>query len=339
MLETPELPDDRIVAGLSEHYGIPVTELVFLPIGNDAAAWAYRVIAHDRASYFLKLKIGSIYEPSVLVPRYLRNTGIEEVVAPLPTRNGELWAELDSYNLILYPFIAGKVGMDIGLSNSQWMAFGTILKRIHSTSLPSTLRAQVRLETFVPAWSRMARELQSQVQNRRYDDPAAQALAAFWRDRTDTIARIVDRCEQLGRWLQQQPPPFVLCHTDIHTANILIDERQQLHVVDWDLPLLAPRERDLMFIVGDEHEALFFTSCGEPNIDPVALAYYRYEWVVQEIGDFGERVFLTQNVGEETRQHALRGFMQLFQPGDVIEAAYRSEQNLPPDQRMLTIGA
>jgi hypothetical protein len=55
------------------------------------------------------------------------------------------------------------------------------------------------------------------------------------------------------------------------------------------------------------------------------------------MGDFGERVFLTKNSGKETRQDAVRGFLQLFQPGDVVESAYHSEKYLPPALQMLTI--
>jgi hypothetical protein len=36
----------------------------------------------------------------------------------------------------------------------------------------------------------------------------------------------------------------------------------------------------------------WFIGYGAAAIDPLALAYYRYEWVVQEIGDNGKRVFL-----------------------------------------------
>ena len=60
------------------------------------------------------------------------------------------------------------------------------------------------------------------------------------------------------------------------------------------------------------------------KIYQLALAYYRYEWCVQEIGDFGKRVFLTKDLGESTKQDAVEGFIQLFSQGDVVEAAFRT---------------
>jgi hypothetical protein len=53
--------------------------------------------------------------------------------------------------------------------------------------------------------------------------------------------------------------------------------------VDWDQPILAPKERDLMFIVGDKvggfvidpgQEKLFFEGYGESEVDPLVLSYW-----------------------------------------------------------------
>jgi len=47
------------------------------------------------------------------------------------------------------------------------------------------------------------------------------------------------------------------------------------------------------------------------------------------MGDYDERVFLTPDVGDETQQAAVQGFMELFQPGHVVVVARTSEKNLP----------
>ena len=59
-------------------------------------------------------------------------------------------------------------------------------------------------------------------------------------------------------------------------------------------------------VSGDE-ERLFFNGYGKTGIDWVALAYYRYEWVVQELGDYGARVFMKPDVGAKTKADAVRG--------------------------------
>jgi spectinomycin phosphotransferase len=334
MLEKPALADEKIAVGLRERYAIAVADIEFLPIGNDARAWVYRLQTDDGQTYFLKVRRGGVDAPALLVPRYLRDRGVEQVVAPLPTNTGQMWAGVDDFSLILYPFIDGRVGMEIGLLDSQWRELGAVLKTIHTMPLAAELLGMLRHETFSPKWSAVVQKLRAHIDD-GFDDRYQRELAAFWKSRRLEIDQIVDRAESLGRGLQQQCPAYVLCHADIHTANVLLDANDRLWIVDWDETLLAPRERDLMFVVGDDRtsraEATWFLQgYGESAIDPVALAYYRYEWVVQEIGDYGERVFLQTDAGAETRRDAVEGFMKLFEPGNVVEAAYRTEATLPP---------
>jgi spectinomycin phosphotransferase len=339
MLEKPNLSDAQIIASLRVAYGIPAAEIEFLPLGNDSSAWVYRVTADKGTNFFLKVKKGAIFEPSVLIPRYLNSQGIQQVVAPLLTRTQTLWVEIDPFNLILYPFIEGSTGMDIGLRDSQWAEFGAVLKQIHSTQLPGHLMAVMRRETFSlnPKWLDVVRMLDANMDTRTYRGVFEQELAAFWLEKRAEIRQIVARAAALGRRLQKQSGEFVLCHCDIHTANILIDSDRQMHIVDWDHPMLAPKERDLMFVIGavigNKVEALFFEGYGRTEVDALALAYYRYEWVVQEISDYAERVFLMDDVGVETKADAVREFRVLFAPGDVVDAAYGSENGLPPEMR------
>jgi spectinomycin phosphotransferase len=328
MIERPNISDASICTALADGYGISPVGLEFLPIGNDSTAWAYRVSADGGSDYFLKLKKGGAYAPGILVPRFLQEQGITAVVAPLTALDGGLCHSAGDFVLILYPFIAGRSGMEIGLSGGQWAEFGRLLKQIHSTSLPADLQTRVPRETFRPYWSAMVHQLNAQMGRRQWTHPLEQELAGFWLQKQADIERITSRAEELGQRLQARAPEFFLCHADIHTANLLIDSRGGLFIVDWDQVIFAPLERDLMFIpdAAASHDgAPFYSGYGPVTLDPLALAYYRYEWVVQEIGDYGQRVFAMPELGQDTRQDAVRGFYQLFQPGDVVDAA---EQHL-----------
>lgn len=75
-------------------------------------------------------------------------------------------------------------------------------------------------------------------------------------------------------------------------------------------------------------EAAFFRGYGATAIDWRALAYYRYEWVVQELGEFGEAVFLSHDVGDVTRADVVQRIIWLFGPDDVVAAAYAAEAHL-----------
>ena len=333
MLETPNLPEAMIAEGLRERYGLADTAIEFLPTGYDASAWAYRVTASNGQRYFLKLRRGTVHHASAAVASYLEAHGVPEVVAPLPTRAGQLSAPLDDYTLLLFPWIEGHTGMaaDGGLSDGQWIAYGDIVRGIHATRLPAALAGAMTREDFTlkHGWGDFARHLSATLPQRDFENPHECALARLWLAHNHEIAQIVEQAERLGGWLRRNPPPFVLCHGDIHTANLLVTPDGALRVVDWDQPILAPRERDLMFVVGaDAHptrtESLFFAGYGATEVDALALAYYRYEWCVQEFCDFAARIFALEDVGDATKADSVRGFQQLFAPGDVVAEAHKA---------------
>jgi spectinomycin phosphotransferase len=335
MLEPPDLPEEKIAACLRADFGILSVKIDFLPLGNDANAWVFRVETSS-AAFFLKLKSGKPYRPSLSVPFALQKSGIEQVLAPLPTLHGNLFAQENEFSLALYPFIAGQNAMQSGMSASQWVEFGTVLKRIHTTPLPAVILAQLRSEEFKlnPQFLNVVKELAASLPGKNFTLPSQRELASFWSEKSVEIDHILARAMQIGRVNQKKQHALVLCHTDIHTANIMIDPQNHLHMIDWDLPMLAPIERDLMFISvlheTDDHltheERLFYTGYGHTALDPLALTYYAYEWVVQEIGDYAERVFLSAGYTETTRQDSLRGFKQLFEPRDVVESAYKADK-------------
>ena len=338
MIEKPILQDEKIVACLGENYGIAVSRIEFLQLGNDSSAWVYRVIARDGKDYFLKVRRGGVDVPGVLIPRFLFEQGIEQVVAAIPTKTQQVWQPLEEFVLLLYPFIKGQMGMEIELRDSQWIEYGRFLKQLHTTRLPEHLLEQLPKESFVPKWSGVVDGLCEKVmKDNTFWHPSENELAAFWKKKEVEIRSIVKRADELGKRLQEKDLEFILCHADIHNANLLLTRERKMHVVDWDGAILAPKERDLMFIVEttiggfaveSKEEKLFFQGYGRTQVDPLALAYYRYEWVVQDIGDYGERVFLLKDVGDETKADAVQGFKEMFQPGNVVESAYQSEAGL-----------
>jgi spectinomycin phosphotransferase len=326
MIEKPDISDEKLISALQENYSIQVSEIEFLPIGNDASAFSYRVEDRNGNSYFLKLKTNLSNLAALFVPRFLKDHNIEQVAAPIPARTQKLFKEMDRFSLILYPFIPGKEAMEIGMSDEQWTEFGSVLKEIHFTRLPSDIARFVHREDFIPKWSRISLNIQKQVDAGGFNDPYQKELAGFWKKKKEIIQAVIERTELIGQNLQQADLEFVLCHADIHIANILVTPNRELFIVDWDDTLFAPRERDLMHVLEENRiqtreEQMFFDGYGNVEINPLVLAYYRYEWCVQEIGDFGARVFLTKDTGESTRQDAVEGFIKLFSPGDVIEAA------------------
>jgi spectinomycin phosphotransferase len=335
MLEEPDVPDETLRACLRDHYGLHVTEIAFLPIGNDVDTAVYRVIADGATPYFLKLRSwlrsGRFDATAVTIPRFLHDQGIAEVIAPITTRDGQLWARLDAFAVILFPFITGHNGFAAPLSDRQWIALGVALRRLHTTRVPPTLNASLPQEAYAPHWRDRVKVLQARVDEEAFAEPIAAQMAAFLHDKREEISHMVARADTLGDALRARPPEAVLCHADIHAANVLIGADDALYIVDWDTLIFAPKERDLIFIGGGiggawnsaREEALFYRGYGQTEINPLALAYYRYERIIEDVAEYGERLLTTE--GGPDRAIGLGKFREQFGPNRVVEIAYRTD--------------
>lgn len=341
MLEKPDIPEKRIISRVQEEYALRVVSLEFLPIGADLRTAVYRVTTRDGIAYFLKLRKN--FNPViVLVPLFLKERGIQEILVPHKTKSGHYWADFDEYKLILYPFIEGKDGFESELTDQHKRRLGSALKRIHTVQLPEDLRELIRKETFSPEWRDAMRSLLNQVENKTFDDPTAGRLAEFMKAERDEILRLVDRAEQLAFRLQSNPLEQIVCHSDIHGGNILIAGTEELYIVDWDDPILAPKERDLMFIGGEIDEIwksereieLFYEGYGSVNINLAVLAYYRYARVIEDLAVICEQLLQTDEGGAD-RERSLGWFTGNFQPGQTIEIADNTYKVLNGNQNSI----
>lgn len=334
MLEKPSIPDESIIACLQVKFALQITHLAFLPLGGDLSTAVYRAVADDGTPYFCKLKRGTFDEISVELPRFLSEQGIPQIIPPLVTNTGRLWADLDEFRIILYPFVKGTSGFEVELSERQWADFGAALKRIHTLALPAHLSQKIRRESFSPEWREACRDILERLDGRTLDDPVTAQWAAFLHPKRETILDHIRRAHRLARTLASRPTGEVLCHSDIHPGNLFIARDEILFIVDWDYPMLAPKERDLMFIgsgqgyvnrTSEEEERFFYRSYGEVAIDPLALAYYRYERNITDITVECTRI-LSDALGAQDRAQSLQILTWLFMPGGSVELAYASDR-------------
>jgi spectinomycin phosphotransferase len=334
MLEKPDISDDLIISHLQKEYNLRVTDLTFLPLGADLGTAVYRVVADDGTAYFLKLRKG-FDEITITVPLFLRSQGIQQIIAPFETKSRQGWADFREYKMILYPFIEGKNGFEMELTDHHRRTLGAALKGIHTAQVPPELKRLIPQETFSPQGRESVKSLQGLVESKGFDDTTAAKLAKFMKSKRSEIDRHVERTEQLASDLQSMPLELVLCHTDIHGGNILISDEDDLYIVDWDNPLLAPKERDLMFIGGGidntwkskQEEAVFYEGYGKAEINLSTLAYYRYERIIQDLAVIGEQLLLTDEGGAD-RERSYGWFTSNFEPGQTIEIAEKTDKIL-----------
>ncbi len=328
MLEKQALANQRIMDYLNTYYGIEVVKLTLLPLGADMNASVYKACAKNQLSYFVKLKLGTHHDMSMSIIELLQNAGVQQIIPPIKTTLGQSIQNIDDFHLIVYPFIEGQNGFNRTLTDEQWLILGKALKQIHEMDIPVSIQHQLRRETYSPKWREKVRSLDKTIKAKPTGDEIAQVLLAFMKENRVAIHRLVDNAEQLAQKLQNDSSQFVLCHSDLHGGNVLINGN--VYIVDWDEPMMAPKERDLMFIGGgvgnvwnkQHEETLFYKGYGKTNVNITMLAYYRNERIVEDIAIYAQNLLLT--TGGADRREMFKHFRDMFEPRGVIEIAFET---------------
>ncbi|MEY3182511.1 MAG: spectinomycin phosphotransferase [Pseudomonadota bacterium] len=332
MITAPNLKDEEIIACLRDAYGLTVKSISFLPLGADFNTAVYRITTNAQTDYFLKLRNGEFLEASVSVPKYLADMGIKQVIAPIPTKTRELWASVASFKAILYPYVEGRNGVEAKLSEDQWVQFGATIKKLHSTDISASITKDVPREIFSSKWRETVKAFLVRIESEVFEEPVAVRMALFLKSKRCEILKLVERAEELAITIQKQPLEYVLCHADMHGWNLIVDKEAALYIVDWDTLIFAPVERDLMFVgagiwdsglTAAEEESLFYQGYGQTTINKDVLCYYRFERIIQDIGDYCEYIFLSDE-GAEDRMRCFEALQPVFLPNGAIERAYAS---------------
>lgn len=334
MLEPPSLPVEKIISCLYSGFGILNPQIIFLPLGADLNTAVYRVNLQTGIQLFLKLRNGPFLEPSVVLPAYLFNQGISEIIPPIPTLSGNYWTSLENYSVILYPYIEGKDGYEVDLSDDQLREFGKVLQMIHQLAVPEQIQKKIPVEKFSSKWSTQLSKYTQIWEGKKFSDSISKKLAELLVKHKDTISFLIYRVDLLSNILKNRPLNLVICHSDLHAGNLLIDKMQNLYIVDWDTLLMAPKERDLMYIGGgqglrghtlEEEVELFYQGYGETSIDQEALAYYRYMRIIEDMAVECAIIF-SKDQPYEDRQRELGFFESNFAPEGVIEISQKQDR-------------
>ena len=332
MLQKPSIPDHQIITCLQTDFSLQVNSLTFLPFGADLNTAVYRAIDHDGEPYFVKLRRGAFDELSVVVPEFFREQGIEHVIPPHRTGTGALWADLDAYKVILYPYTDGHDGYEVELSAGQWADLGKAFRLIHNLHLPDYILIQLRQENWSPANRDALQKIMADLQSYPTVDSLSAQLLKYSQDRRPVILELIHRAAALAELLQRRSLDPCLCHGDLHAGNLLIHAKGDFYIVDWDDLLFAPKEKDLMSVgaglfggwipPGMEMES-FYRGYGQVEIDREALTYYRCERILADLAVECRQILQAEG-SQADRQQAFRWLQSNFEPGGSIALAYSS---------------
>ncbi|APF03135.1 TPA: aminoglycoside O-phosphotransferase APH(9)-Ia [Legionella pneumophila] len=325
------IPDQQLIKLLKVYYGIDIHAVQLIVGGADMNAFGYKADSESN-SYFVKLKYGHHDEINLSIIRLLYDSGIKEIIFPIYTRDTKLFQQIDHFKIIVYPFIDAPNGFTQNLTEKQWQQLGKVLRQIHETSVPTAIQQRLRKETYSPKWREMVRSFYNKIGFDDSDDQITADFKSFFNQKIDSIHRLVDSSEELSQKIQPDLDKYVLCHSDVHAGNVLVVNEESIYIIDWDEPMLAPKERDLMFIGGgignvwNKHHEIdyFYEGYGKTNVDKIILSYYRHERIVEDIAVYGQDL-LSRDQNDESRLESFKHFKSMFDPNNVVEIALSSD--------------
>ncbi|MEU4607838.1 phosphotransferase [Kribbella sp. NPDC023972] len=274
---------EKVRRWVREDFGLDVGELSPVRHGADVAAQVWKA-ATVTNTYAVKWS-GAGTNTGHQVASFLADSGIPGIPELVRTSEGGLWSFHGKKRLTVTPWIDGVRAGEAGLTSEQWTEYGVLLRRVHEAEPPERLRNALPrhspVNARIPA---LGQQLQLRLTTEPPADDVEAELAEVWEEHQDTITGL------LTARAPEPSTPRVVCHADPHLGNVLVDGR--VHLIDWDDVVLAPREQDLMFMLGglgslgptsDEHLTAFFTGYGDVELDQPAVTYYRHARALEDV--------------------------------------------------------
>lgn len=306
------------------------------PVGNgaDVAAEVWRGTSAEGERYAVKWSGGGT-TAGLAVSAWLAEHGVPGVVGPVPTRGGGLWSERVGRRLSLAPWASDEGALHGGMTAEHWEAYGAMLAQVHAVPAADAPKSLPREEHTHERWASAVRVLHGECTSDELPaDDLVRTLASEWRAAADRIAALLAQADALGRKLRAQYAPSVVCHGDPHLGNLLL-RGADVFLIDWDDAVLAPRERDLLFVIGgvllpfapvsQQEQQWFFTGYGPVDIDPHRLTYYRCVRALEDLAVPAAQVLELREPTEE-RAEALSIFQGVVSSTGLAGLALASAQ-------------
>ncbi|MGW5363571.1 phosphotransferase enzyme family protein [Actinopolymorpha pittospori] len=298
MLEAPEdLTAEHISAALRTWWGVDPVDVNYAAVGHGSHNWI--VLAADATRWFVKADrkgedTSAFFHSTYETAAVLRDCGLDFVHAAVRDRSGQLRREASpSWEIGVFPFIDGR-NPDFHGSAAERAQIAETIGRLHAH--PPTAVPALRWE---PGYSQPElRQLLATIRDRPWSrGPYAQAAYDLFTTSAPGIEELFTLQGHLVDRLRRAVDPWVITHGEPHGGNTMLDLAKEIHLIDCNAMMLAPRERDLWLLLYVGHEvpldvdntevlAAYQRGAGPFAPRPFVLELFRAEWHLSEISGY-----------------------------------------------------
>jgi spectinomycin phosphotransferase len=231
------------------------------------------------------------------------------VLAPIPAFGGATVLPLGSkYTIAVFPFVdgaSGRFGQERDADERGRVV--DMLVALHRCTHAAAQASRFPVE--VPGRAVLETAM-SELGRPWHGGPFSEPARALIADAAGRIRRVLATFDKLAGRVRAFEP--VITHGEPHPANVM-HVGSDMMLIDWDTVGLAPPERDLWFVAGDDgEETRRYTEATGRAIDPAVLAFYRIRWALDDIS-IDVRQFRARHRRTEGTEQALgilKGYLE-----------------------------
>ncbi|MFN8439384.1 MAG: phosphotransferase [Caldilineaceae bacterium] len=326
--DTSRIDRIALIRRLRDEYGLVIEQLTFVPKGEES--YGYIATSTSGQRYFVKVhsfvegydeaQLEQLKRPYQVVYQLVNTHGLDYIVAPLPTRSGEVVTRFGDFTVAVFDYVVGD-GLTLTAPQQQdWQQIGKLIAALHSdTRKLLTTRhslADIPEEPFAIGFkSWLLDVLAATEQKLRINDDIRQQAWQLLKHEKDLVLQCLLRAEKLADKAQQQSYNPALTHGDLAYENILALSDGRLVIIDWGKLLKAPVERDLLDFWGANFEKVvtyYLINCDPmPELHSEILDYYLARNQLVQIADYGSWLLL-EDAAPEDLDHAWAQLQKLF---------------------------
>jgi len=305
---------DDLILAVQKGYGLELEKLEFLLRGWGGDC--YRLETSDGTPWFLKLFDPVAHQNSVASSRLFYLPLMHQLYAckilphiphPLPTLNGNFSLKIRASEMVITNFITGNV-VGFGKLDDEIVAqLAGLVGTLHNC------RGQLEFEQpFIDQFEiSFERDLLQSFETLAALDENATTGQLLLRDtvlqRQNEIVTALQELKNIQNIVRKSTKSKVICHTDLHGGNLMMDAEGCLYLLDWENALIAPPEHDLIFFAGESNFGEVFwpnyvRQFPAAGIDPQILSFYLYRRALEDIADFILRILRLSDDFEQDQQ-------------------------------------
>lgn len=296
--EPDDLPDSALAGALHDVWGFTAASLEYQRVGfgshhwlaTDATGRRLYATADDLAAKRRTAqettgdafdRLGHAFGAALALRG---EAGLSFVVAPLPTAAGRVMARLsERYSLVVHPYVIGThAGEDGEFANDgDRRAVVDMLIQVHRSRAGKPC-----VEDFVVPRLDTLQAMIDDTGGEWCGGPYARRAQELLRTHAKDVHVLIGAYRGMARRAGSRPERMVVTHGEPHAGNVMVTA-DGLVLVDWDTIVVAPPERDLWDLAGDDASLLdYYAAATGTKIDDEALSLYRLWFDLAEVGGY-----------------------------------------------------